>query len=87
MFATTKDIFYLVLSFCVVWLTAFLCWGLYYLMKILRESSELMEEWHARLRSITGFWGMIKEKIFSVGAKGLADLIATKTKAGIRRKK
>jgi hypothetical protein len=41
---TTKDLLYVVLAFCVLWLTVFLSWGLYYLIAILRDAESVTSQ-------------------------------------------
>ncbi|MEK7139218.1 MAG: hypothetical protein AAB817_00785 [Patescibacteria group bacterium] len=41
MLETSKDLFFVVLSFCVLWLTVFLCWMLYYVAMLLKQGYEL----------------------------------------------
>ena len=37
MFQSSQDLLYLVLAFCVLWFTIFLCWALYYVIMFLRD--------------------------------------------------
>lgn len=41
MIVTTKDIFYLVLSICILWITTFTCWLLYYAIAMARDVNRL----------------------------------------------
>ncbi len=38
---STKDIYWLVLSFCILWLTLFITWLLYYFIKMFRQLSSI----------------------------------------------
>jgi len=36
MFSNGKDLLFIVIAFCILWLTAFACWALYYIAMILK---------------------------------------------------
>ncbi len=63
MLDSSKDILYLVISFCVLWVTVFLCWMFYYVMKILRNTSQIVEEFRLRLQSLTEAINYIRGKV------------------------
>ncbi|MFH0928006.1 MAG: hypothetical protein V1821_00875 [bacterium] len=44
MFASSQDILYIVLAFCILWVTVFLCWLLYHVVTILRTAENFMRE-------------------------------------------
>lgn len=52
MFESSKDILYLVIAFCVLWVTVFLCWMFYYVMRLLRNANEIVEEFRTRLEAL-----------------------------------
>ena len=89
MFADSKDILYLVISFCVVWVTFFLCWMFYYLMRLLRNANQIVEEFRVRLQALTEAINYIRGKVEHMsglltlvtdGASGLLQkVIAKKT--------
>lgn len=96
MFETSKDILYLVISFCVLWTTVFLCWMFYYVMRLLRNANRVVEEFRVRLQALTEAINYIRGKVEHMsglmtlvtdGASGLVKKIITKktsewTKAG-----
>ena len=57
---TSQDLFFVVLSFCVLWFTVFLCWMLYYVIMILKRSKETMDVVYKTINSV-------QEKIEKVG--------------------
>src|SRR3989339_973376 len=63
MLETTKDILYLVISFCVLWVTVFLCWTFYYVMRILRNANQIVEEFRVRLQALTEAINYIRGKV------------------------
>lgn len=89
MFTNSRDVLYLVISFCVVWVTFFLCWMFYYLMRLLRNANEIVEEFRVRLQALTEAINYIRGKVehmsglltlITEGATGLVQkVIAKKT--------
>lgn len=73
MFETSKDILYLVISFCVLWTTVFLCWMFYYVMRLLRNTNQIVEEFRVRLQSLTEAINYIRGKVEHMS--GLMSLI------------
>lgn len=63
MFETSKDILYLVISFCVLWTTVFLCWMFYYVMRILRNANQIVEEFRVRLQTLTEAINYVRGKV------------------------
>lgn len=63
MLETSKDLLYIVLAFCVLWLTVFLCWLLYYGIKILRDAARVIDSIQARLKGIEEAVHLVKDKI------------------------
>lgn len=87
MFDTSKDILYLVISFCVLWVTVFLCWMFYYLMRLLRNANQITEEFRVRLQGLMDSVTHIRSKVeqmsglitlITSGAAGLAKKVITK---------
>ncbi len=87
MFTNSKDILFLVISFCVLWVTFFLCWMFYYLMRLLRNANEIIEEFRVRLQTLMEAVNYIRGKVEHVsnlmtlitdGAGGLAQKIIAK---------
>lgn len=62
-FESTKDILYLVISFCVLWVTVFLCWTFYYIVRLLRNANQIVEEFRLRLQTLTDTINYIRGKV------------------------
>ena len=62
MITETKDIFYLVLAFCVLWFTIFVCWLLYYFISIMREARGMTRDAREQVRRFMDALDMLKEK-------------------------
>lgn len=77
---SSKDILFLVLAFCALWFTAFVCWALYYVITILRDASNAVSEIRDRIAAIDDAVRMVREKVeaslgtFGVAASGLKML-------------
>ncbi len=70
---SSKDILYLVLAFSVLWFTAFVCWGLYYLISIMRDASRMIGEIRDRLHAIDDAVRGVREKFEgAIGSLGMA---------------
>lgn len=68
---SSKDILYLVIAFSVLWLTAFLCWALYYVISILRDTADLIEDVKNKLDALENAVTGMKERMSkSVSALG-----------------
>ena len=73
MLDTSKDLFYLILTFCVFGFTVFLCVALYYVISILKQFDQVIESARTKVGQITNLVGLIRNKIFSKGAKTIFD--------------
>lgn len=68
MIETSKDILYLVIAFCVLWLTVFLCWVFFYVVKILKNTNRVVEEFRSRLQLLTETINYVRGKVESIHA-------------------
>ena len=74
MFGSSKDILYLVISFCVLWTTVFLCWMFYYVMRLLRNTNQIVEEFRVRLQSLTEAINYVRGKVEHMSSLMTADV-------------
>ena len=74
-FETSQDLFYLVLAFCVIWLTAFLCVALYYGICLLKQVNDITRLWREKWQSAASIFEFVKSKIISGGLKQLVGFI------------
>lgn len=63
MIESTKDIFWLVLAFCILWFTLFLSWGIYYMAMILKEVRKVVGTVRQKIELIDGLLRAIKGKV------------------------
>jgi len=68
MFESSKDVLYIVLSFCILWVTVFLCWMFYYAGKILKDASRIVEEFRMRLQLLTDAINYIRGKVENISS-------------------
>ena len=68
MLENSKDILYIVISFCIIWLTAFLCYTFYYAARILKNVNSIVEEFRLRLQRITETINYIQDKVESISS-------------------
>ena len=61
----SKDLLYIVISISVLGLTFFICWTIYYLAMILKQSFKVVKEMRDRLHKIDEILASLKEKIES----------------------
>jgi hypothetical protein len=66
MIESSKDILYLVIAFCVLWVTVFLCWMMYYMMRILKNANQIVEEFRTRLQILTEAIDYLRGKVESI---------------------
>jgi hypothetical protein len=63
MIGSTKDILYIVISFCILWFTIFVCWAIYYVAMILRESKKIIADVRKKIELIESLIMALKEKL------------------------
>ena len=66
MIETSKDILYLVIAFCVLWVTVFLCWMFYYVTRILKNANQIVEEFRSRLQILTEAINYVRGKVENI---------------------
>lgn len=66
MVETSKDILYLVIAFCVLWVTVFLCWMFYYVTRILKNANQIVEEFRSRLQILTEAINYVRGKVENI---------------------
>ncbi len=92
MIETSKDLLYIVIAFCILWFTIFLCWMLYYIAMILRQANKMIKDWRERISRIEEFFASLKGKFENVGpilegAKKVIGFIKEREEKKTKRKK
>jgi len=85
----SRDLLNIVLAFCILWLTIFIVWFIYYLAMIMREIYNIVKEMRQRVKKIDEVIAAFKDKIehsasylllIGEGVKKLVEVIKEKTK-------
>lgn len=63
MFESSKDILYIVLAFCALWVTIFICWVIYYVAMILKQTYSLINDVKEKMATIDEAIRGILEKL------------------------
>ena len=98
MLETSKDLLYVAIAFCVLWLTIFICWMIYYFAMILKKVNHVMETFTKTLDAVRDFFEKAREKVSNAGTaiaaavelgKKVADFVEEKkaNKKTSRKKK
>lgn len=88
MISSSQDLLFLVLAFCVLWITIFLCWALYYLIAILRDAKWAVEETREKVEQAGRLIDTIEEKVHSSGTYiGLIARAVTELVDQMRRRR
>jgi len=90
----SKDLLFIVIAFCVLWLTIFVAWFIYYLAMIMRQAYQATKDMRERINKIDEIIQSLKEKIehsasylslISEGVKKIAEVVKDKTGGGKKR--
>ena len=65
---SAKDIFWLVLAFCILWLTLFFTWMLYYIIRMMRQVSQITDRVHRIVDNVEKLVMSLKQKSDNAGA-------------------
>lgn len=89
MLENSKDLLNLTIAFCILWLTVFICWLIYYFAMILRGVHLVIERFNQALEAVTGFFTKAGDRFESLtsgfssimdAAKKISDFVAKKKK-------
>lgn len=62
---TSLDFLYFIIAFCLLILTGFLIWIMYYIAMILRQGNEIVTEFRQKVEEIENSIHAIHEKVFN----------------------
>ena len=63
MLETSKDLLFIIIAFSILWFTVFLCWGMYYLIMILRNFGKMTLSIREKLELVDKILNLVKEKL------------------------
>jgi len=78
---TSKDLLYVVLAFCVLWLTVFMSWLLYYVIAIIRDAEALVSQIKGAVSKVDQLAHIVQERVersassLSVMAQAVKEII------------
>jgi hypothetical protein len=81
MIETSKDLLFVVLAFCVLWLTVFLSWLLYYVIAIVRDAESLVKQMKCAVEKVDSLAHAVQDKMeksaasMTLVASAVKDLI------------
>ena len=96
MLETSRDLLNVVIAFCILWFTIFLCWMIYYIALIFKRIHEVMEKVTTTLDAVSGFFTSAKDKLTNFGTtistavevgKKVADFVEEKKEKKATKKK
>ncbi len=61
--SSTYDLFFLIGSICALWITAFLCWALYEVARLIRQANDVIDDTRNKMERFERAVTMIGEKI------------------------
>ena len=80
---SSKDILYIVIAFCILWLTIFISWMMYYCITIIKQVNEMVKDVRVKLNLIESFINLMKEKLEKSSLKELQNAMAVERKKEI----
>jgi len=81
MLETSKDLLYIVIAFCVLWLTVFMCWTIYYVAMLLKQAYDLTRGFRNKLERLDDLMDLAKRRLENSGshlalmAEGVGQLV------------
>jgi hypothetical protein len=60
---TSKDLLFVALAFCAIWITIFLSWLLYYVIAMMRDAEALLRSARRATEKIDALAHMVREKM------------------------
>lgn len=79
MLNTSLDVLYITLAVSIGVLTCFLCWGIYYFVRMERNTVYAMEKWTSLMKKADALMDMAKDKLQGSGAYVVAAANAVKS--------
>jgi len=65
MLETSKDLLLIVIAFCVLWFTFFICWLLYYIISIIGSTRRIIKAIQQKVEKVDEVIDLVKSKIES----------------------
>ena len=81
MLETSLDLLYIIIAFCILWLTIFICWWLFYIVMIIRRVYQITKTIKEKLKLIDELTQTAKNKLehaslyVDLAAQGIGKII------------
>jgi ascorbate-specific PTS system EIIC-type component UlaA len=81
MLETSLDLLYIVIAFCILWLTIFTCWWLFYIVMIIRRVYQIIKTIKEKLKLIDQLTQNAKNKLehasmyIDLAAQGIGKIV------------
>ncbi|KKR21310.1 MAG: hypothetical protein UT48_C0010G0058 [Parcubacteria group bacterium GW2011_GWE2_39_37] len=91
----SRDLLNIVLAFCILWLTIFIAWFIYYVAMLMREAFKMTREMHERINKVDDLIVAFKDKIehstsylllIGEGVKKLVEMARSYSKKNSKKK-
>ena len=69
-----QEIFYIVLAFCVLWVTVFTCWGIYQVAMMVKRANDVLLEVRHQIERVERAINGVKTK-FDAGTMHLGSIV------------
>jgi len=63
MLETSKDLLLVVIAFCILWFTVFVCWAMYYMIVMLKDFARMSTSVREKLELVDSILKLIKQKL------------------------
>jgi ABC-type polysaccharide transport system permease subunit len=63
MLETSKDLLLIVIAFCLLWFTVFVCWAMYYLVVMLKDFARMTSSVREKLELVDNILKLVKQKL------------------------
>jgi len=96
MLQTSTDILWITIAVCIALLTLFSCWGIFYIIQIIRRSSKILKGVEKMIENINDVIKTTKEKIehsaaylsiLADGAKKVMEIVRERESGAKKRKR
>ena len=81
MLNTSLDLLYIIIAFCILWLTIFICWWLFYVIMIIRRVYQIVKSIKEKLKLIDEMTHTAKDKLnnaavyIDLAAEGIGKIV------------
>jgi hypothetical protein len=63
MLESSKDVLFIALALCSLWLTIFVCWSLWYIITMLRDAHKLVKSVREKMETVDAVLSVVRDKL------------------------